>query len=225
MINYSCSKCQTMLASSASLAGKVDECPVCRNKNTVPNPRVSFRKWYRASGAVVGIVVFAWVLVLVLPMLMQSVLLGTQAKPVGAISSRELPFQPSILDYKPPRIPTFTVPNIGPGSASSTTHTNTLTVENGTDAMALVRIKDRRTGVVQFEMTLEPNESQSHDITSGNYTEVVRFGRRPDEFTYSKGEGFAIDSSPGAVCQATLTLHRVREGNYQTRQCSKNEFE
>jgi len=36
MIDYSCPKCQAALSSPPAMAGQLDECPRCRNKNIVP---------------------------------------------------------------------------------------------------------------------------------------------------------------------------------------------
>lgn len=109
------------------------------------------------------------------------------------------------------------------GSYASDEHT--LTIENGTDRLAVVRIKDLRTGGLRFEMSLDAGQSKSHSIPDGQFFEVVRFGTHDREYTYSKGEGFDIDPPVGKVSHATLTLHRVPSGNYDTRPCSKADFE
>ena len=101
---------------------------------------------------------------------------------------------------------------------------HSLTIRNGTGEFALVRIKTA-SGQTRGELAIEAGGSGSLSLDSGQYFEVVRFGRSPDSFRYAKGEGFTLSAPSGGYVQATLTLHGVVDGNYVTQAASRRDFE
>ncbi|MEI7766326.1 MAG: tetratricopeptide repeat protein [Phycisphaerae bacterium] len=68
MIDYTCSKCRTPLASPRAMMGQLDECPVCRTKNIVPDAPASGapgrkRSWVLTISVLAGVLLLVVVLV------------------------------------------------------------------------------------------------------------------------------------------------------------------
>jgi hypothetical protein len=98
-----------------------------------------------------------------------------------------------------------------------------LTVENGTEEFALVRIKSFH-GAVSAEMAIEPRATGSVRLPDGNYFEIVRFGKKAGSYRFAKGEGFLISAPSGQYMETTLTLHPTPEGRYSTSPATEDDF-
>jgi hypothetical protein len=101
---------------------------------------------------------------------------------------------------------------------------NVLTVHNGTNDFALVRIKGED-GVNQAELPIDAGKSNVCRLPNGFYYEVVRFGRTPETFRYAKGEGFELFAPSGQYIRGSLTLHGVISGNYSTYPATAADFQ
>ena len=110
------------------------------------------------------------------------------------------------------------------GGAPQAAGANTLTVINGTGEYALVRIKTYDT-VTRAELSIAPGGEQTCHLPNGDYYEVVRLGRTPEEYYYAKGEGFELEALWGQYIQASLTLHGVIDGNYANMPATVRDFQ
>lgn len=100
---------------------------------------------------------------------------------------------------------------------------NELTIHNGTNHFALVRIK-RKDGVTQAELSIDAGKSKTCRLPNGSYYEVVRFGGTPEAFHYARGEGFELLAQDGQYIEASLTLHGVISGKYRTYPATAADF-
>jgi hypothetical protein len=102
---------------------------------------------------------------------------------------------------------------------------NRLTVVNGTESPALVKIRDASgdSSVSAFEISGGADHTVM--LADGKYREYVRFGKDSLDFRYAKGEGFDLSSPSDGYIEARLTLHCVLAGNYNQVDCSREEFE
>jgi hypothetical protein len=65
--------------------------------------------------------------------------------------------------------------------------------------------------------------SRTVAVRGGQYHIVTRYGR-PGSYSYRRGESFSVTESSNAVSRIVITLHRVSNGNYDTRPTSEAEF-
>ena len=134
-----------------------------------------------------------------------------------------LPATPPPVEAATPVIPTKLVTPAVPMRIAAAP--NELALVNGTEFFALVRIKSKTDRTTVVEVPIEPGCSATINLPSGDFFEVVRFGKEPDSYHYVKGEGFQLAASKSQFMKATLTLYRVPGGNYVTQPCSAEEFE
>ncbi len=134
-----------------------------------------------------------------------------------------LPTTPPPVEAATPVIPTKLVTPAVPMRIAAAP--NELTLVNETEFFALVRIKSKTDRTTVVEVPIGPGCSATINLPSGDFFEVVRFGKEPDSYHYVKGEGFQLAASKSQFTKATLTLHRVPGGDYVTQPCSAEEFE
>jgi len=96
---------------------------------------------------------------------------------------------------------------------------NSLTFINKSGEDALVKLIGPTKGLVEVPEAGEATVK----IVGGTYTIYVRYGKEP-KYRYSRGETFNISDSALSYTKATLTLHKVPNGNYSTYGSSEAEF-
>ena len=60
-------------------------------------------------------------------------------------------------------------------------------------------------------------------VRGGSYAIVIRYGT-PDNFTYQRGDQFQVSESAYSVARISITLHKVLNGNYGTRNAQPTDF-
>ena len=101
------------------------------------------------------------------------------------------------------------------GAASSI-----ITFDNQSGEPALVRL----VGPTRAEVDV-PNggRKSTHGVAPGRYVIRVRYGT-PGTYRYTEGEPFEVHASAFSYSHVTITLHRVRNGNYTMRPSSEVDF-
>jgi hypothetical protein len=96
-----------------------------------------------------------------------------------------------------------------------------ITFDNQSGQPALVKLvgPSRRT-------TQVPNR-QKRTVTAvgGNYYILTRYGSKPDDYRYSKGDSFHVTQTARRYSIITITLHKVIGGNYGSKDIPADEFE
>lgn len=118
----------------------------------------------------------------------------------------------------------ITIPACFPFGATKGAGRNVLTVKNGTNDFALVRIK-RIDGVTQAELAIDAGRSKTCRLPNGSYYEIVRFGRIAENYRYEKGEGFEFWSPNGLYIRSSLTIHSVIGGKYSRHPATAEDFQ
>jgi hypothetical protein len=96
-----------------------------------------------------------------------------------------------------------------------------ITFDNQSGQPALVKLvgPSRRTAQV-------PNH-QRRTVTAvgGEYYILTRYGSKREDYTYSKGDPFHVTQTRTRYSIITITLHKVVDGNYRTKDIPADEFE
>ncbi|MBS1876647.1 MAG: hypothetical protein JSU00_25760 [Acidobacteria bacterium] len=95
----------------------------------------------------------------------------------------------------------------------------TIRFENASGDDCVVRLVGPAGGYIDV-----PNSaSRTVSVRGGQYHIVTRYGR-PGKYSYRRGESFNVTESTYAVSRVVITLHRVANGNYDSRPASEAEF-
>lgn len=97
----------------------------------------------------------------------------------------------------------------------------TITFDNQSGQTALVKVigPTRRT-------TQVPNSAKrTVTVLGGQYHILTRYGSKPDDYTYSKGDSFHVTQTARQHSVITITLHKVVGGNYGSKKIPASEFE
>jgi hypothetical protein len=98
---------------------------------------------------------------------------------------------------------------------------NTLTLDNQSGEDALVKV----VGPGGSTVTVPTSTSRTVHVAAGEHALLVRYGREPGPFSYSKGDPFAVEQTATQYSIITITLHKVVNGNYRTEAIPAEEFE
>ena len=106
--------------------------------------------------------------------------------------------------------------------ALSAGHTpqSTVTFDNQSGEAALVKLVGPTRGVVPVA---NRSRAGAH-AQAGVYYILVRYGMA-GHYSYTKGQKFSVEESGSSYSVITITLHKVANGNYETRPISPTEFE
>lgn len=97
---------------------------------------------------------------------------------------------------------------------------NTVTFDNKSGEHAIVRV----IGPSQQAVEVPNGESRLVHVSQGEYYILVRYGRKPKYYRYSKGDSFSVTQTSTKYSAITITLHKVVEGNYSTHEVTAEEF-
>jgi hypothetical protein len=90
---------------------------------------------------------------------------------------------------------------------------------------ACVRLFDQKTSARVVEVEV-PNQKTKGVLTkNGVYFIVTRYGETEKDYRYSKGKKITVQPPPGKRQVVTITLHKIKGGNYPTQKADKNQFE
>ena len=75
--------------------------------------------------------------------------------------------------------------------------------------------------------TVEVPKGQNHtvNVVAGEYYLLVRYGSKPDQYSYTKGDPFTVNQTAIQYSVINITLHKVVGGNYPTHPSSHEEFD
>jgi hypothetical protein len=101
------------------------------------------------------------------------------------------------------------------------TRAATITFDNRSGDFAVVKVIGP-----SKQITEVPNgQRRTINVSGGNYYIVTRFGSKPDSYSYEKGDNFNVTQTATKHSVITITLHKIVNGNYDTRPISAEEFE
>ncbi|MGB7748252.1 MAG: hypothetical protein WBN75_13300 [Verrucomicrobiia bacterium] len=89
---------------------------------------------------------------------------------------------------------------------------NTVSFDNQSGEPALVKL----IGPAPNEVEVPDGTRQSVQASAGKYFIKVRYGVQ-GKFHYAKGQEFTVDETATTTSQITITLHKVVNGNYESR--------
>lgn len=98
---------------------------------------------------------------------------------------------------------------------------NTLTLDNRSGEDALVKV----VGPTSAAVEVPTGSSRTIHVAGGGYLLLVRYGRDPRRYSYTKGDPFTVRQTPTQYSMTTITLHKVVNGNYGTVRIPAGEFE
>ncbi len=97
---------------------------------------------------------------------------------------------------------------------------NTVTFDNQSGEQALVRL----IGPTYQEIAVPTGGKKTVTAAAGRYHIKVQYGTS-GKYRYTKGEEFDVTSSSTTSSQIIITLHKVQQGNYETKPINAQEFE
>jgi len=100
-------------------------------------------------------------------------------------------------------------------------HKPSVTFQNRSGQDALVKL----IGPTPTSVEVLDGQSATVHLGGGEYYILVRYGRGPDNYRYSKGESFQVVEEARRYSRISITLHKVQDGNYSSRPVPKDEFE
>lgn len=98
---------------------------------------------------------------------------------------------------------------------------NTISFDNQSGESALVKL----IGPIGQTIEVPTGKSRKVNVCAGEYYILVRYGSKPNQYTYSKGKPFKVTQSATQYSVITITLHKVIGGNYPTYPTSNKEFD
>ena len=98
---------------------------------------------------------------------------------------------------------------------------NTVTFDNKSGEFGLVKLVGPSSLIVE----VPPGKKSTVNVAAGEYYILVRYGSKPEDYKYSKGEKFHVSQTSTKYSAITITLHKVVGGNYETNPVSGEEFD
>jgi len=96
---------------------------------------------------------------------------------------------------------------------------NTVSFDNQSGEPALVKLK----GPTSSEIEVPDGTKQAVQASAGKYFIKVRYGVQ-GKYHYTKGEEFTVEETATTRSKITITLHKVVNGNYDSRPINEEEF-
>ena len=97
---------------------------------------------------------------------------------------------------------------------------NTVTFDNQSGEYGAVKLVGPTTRMVD----VPHGQKRTVNVAAGEYYILVRYGSKPDQYSYAKGDPFTVHQTATQYSCITITLHPVVDGNYRTRSSSREEF-
>jgi hypothetical protein len=106
-------------------------------------------------------------------------------------------------------------------ACNAQTRTATITFDNRSGDFAVVKL----IGPSKHVAEVPDGERRTVNASGGNYYIVTRFGSKPDSYSYERGDNFNVTQTATKHSVITITLHKIVNGNYDTKPISAEEFE
>ena len=98
---------------------------------------------------------------------------------------------------------------------------NTVTFDNQSGEYGAVKL----VGPTPRMVDVPHGQKRTVNVAAGEYYILVRYGSKPDQYSYAKGDPFTVQQTATQYSCITITLHKVVNGNYRTRSSSREEFD
>ncbi|MFH1884324.1 MAG: SH3 domain-containing protein [Planctomycetota bacterium] len=98
---------------------------------------------------------------------------------------------------------------------------NAITFDNQSGEFAVVKLMGPTDQIIE----VSSSKSRTVNVNAGEYYILVRYGTKPESYTYSKGEPFTVTQTATEYSELTITLHKVIGGNYSAKPISNKEFD
>jgi hypothetical protein len=119
--------------------------------------------------------------------------------------------------YRPPYLGS---PSRLPTGSHDATGNNTITFINRSGEPALVKLR----GATNAETYVPNGSSATVNAFGGLHYILTRYGASPP-YSYSKGENFSVEETYTQYSAVSITLHKVANGNYDSRTISAADFD
>jgi len=128
-------------------------------------------------------------------------------------------------DNQPFATPQYPSPYLGNpngfrGYSQGSSANNTITFINRSGEPALVKLR----GATTSETYVPNGTSSTVQAFGGTHYILARYGA-VSPYSYSRGESFTVTETPTQYSELSITLHKVVDGNYDSRTISAAEFE
>lgn len=97
---------------------------------------------------------------------------------------------------------------------------NIISFDNQSGESALVKLVGPTPKIVK----VANGQKRSVNVAAGEYYILVRYGKSPERYRYSKGDTFTVHQTSTQYSTITITLHKVIGGSYATHPTSSHEF-
>ena len=98
---------------------------------------------------------------------------------------------------------------------------NTVTFDNQSGEYGTVKLVGKTARMVD----IPHGQKRTVNVAAGEYYILVRYGSKPERYSYAKGDPFTVHQTATQYSCITITLHPVVDGNYRTRSSSREEFD
>ena len=98
---------------------------------------------------------------------------------------------------------------------------NTVTFDNQSGEYGAVKL----VGTTARMVDVPQGQKRTVNVAAGEYYILVRYGSKPEQYSYAKGDPFTVHQTATQYSCITITLHPVVNGNYRTRSSSRDEFD
>ncbi len=98
---------------------------------------------------------------------------------------------------------------------------NTITFQNQSGEPALVKI----IGPGSKTIDIRDQSSRTVKVEAGKYYILVRYGNKPDEYSYARGDTLVVSDTTKQPATMNITLHKALGGGYPTHPILPEEFE
>ena len=117
----------------------------------------------------------------------------------------------------------FVILSVGANLPSIYAHDNpnTVTFDNQSGEPALVKL----IGPIGQTVEVPTGKNRKVNVDADEYYILVRYGSKPDQYRYSKGNPFTVTQTATQYSVITITLHKVIGGKYSTHPTSSEEFD
>ena len=96
----------------------------------------------------------------------------------------------------------------------------TITFDNKSGEPALVKV----VGPTRHRVQVPNRATRTVRVTGGSYHILVRYGSKPENYRYTRGDRFNVTQTSRRYSVIRITLHKVAGGNYGSRSSSAGEF-
>jgi len=111
--------------------------------------------------------------------------------------------------------------SLGPLCVEASDNPNTITFYNPFGEWTLVKLL----GPTGQTVEVPHGESRTIKVAAGEYYLLVRYGSKPEIYTYAKGEPFTVTQTETQYSVITITLHKVAGDNYSAHPISSEGFD